>query len=83
MLSKTALSGLLLLSLMGCGKLSTLPPAPERERVPVHMTEPVPEPLPDGKDNSALARLLGAHRSALELANTRLLHIREWSDDPR
>lgn len=49
----------------------------------MHMTEPVPEPLPDGKDNSALARLLGAHRSALELANTRLLHIREWSDDPR
>lgn len=83
MLSKTILSGLLLLSLMGCGKLSTLPQAPERIQVPVHMTEPVPEPMPEGRDNTALANLLGAHRAALKLANTRLLHIREWSDDPR
>lgn len=79
MLSKTILGGLLLLSLMGCGTPSTRPLPPPRE-APAHLTQAIPEPVPVGRDNAALATLLGDFKAALKLANSRLLDIREWSD---
>ena len=75
MLSKTILSGLLLLSLTACGTHSAFRDLPD----PALLAD-CPIPVPTGRDNAALGSWVGAMKGSLEACNADKATLREWAN---
>ena len=80
--SKKIVLGLMLLFLTACGTPS-LAPDPQIIRLTPDpaWTQAVPVPIPQGRDNGALAAWAKALRESLEAANTNLTAIRLWAEE--
>lgn len=80
MLSKTILSGLLVVSLTACGTLSTPAPQIVRNLPPAELLAdcPVP-PRPNDRTNGALGSWLLAYHNALQACNADKATLREWA----
>jgi hypothetical protein len=79
-LSKQIVSGLMVVCLTACGTLSAPPPVVQINKPDPAWTQPVPEPIPEGRDNAALAQWVKALREALALANENLAAVRRWAE---